>query len=578
MDAAPIDQLITLFLDSGVGSAEFLGNAATGFFELAIWAAIFYGALRITVGEGSLEGSSLQLFAWAIKIFLIGTFGALLLPTIIPALAEGAFGLGTGVSGSTLTAADFLMPSKLFLTGWEEVEKLLKHSTSRINGLYTFAMNAPNLIVYGLAGFVIMASFFVMMCMSVLSYVFFIVEGMGVLVMMGWLASTRTAWLGRGGQATLASRFVQMIVLSAGLSVGTGIFEAVRLSGDPSVAQAVLSAACALVLAVLAWNSERIGAAIIGGTAGPGSAAPAGQALTMVGGMLGLGAAATMDMGRRMTGGGGSTPDLPTGGGSPGTGSGHGGNPYGSGGGGGAARSASVNQTPTAGEWRGKGPGGLGEDIGGMGSDQAVATISARAKSLPQGNGADSSAPTDQQWRDAQIMGTDITGMTRGQAGAALDAHRGWFETRNGGSPSPTLNASAPTDSAAAPADWLTQGSRSSRTVDGWANTLQKAGVDASNFTPEQGKAAADALNAESRYRATKGSSTPISTETANWIAQAAKTPSTEGQIGSLSAVGVDARGMTKWQASEQMRMARDRGQEPPLYAPTTAQNTKKSA
>lgn len=84
-------------------------------------------------------------------------------------------------------------------------------------------------------------------------------------------------------------------------------------------------------------------------------------------------------------------------------------------------------------DWRGQGPGGLGADVAGMSASQAAETISERARQRPDLPGNDQMAPTAQQWGDAALIGTDITGMSRGQAGAALDAHMGWFQARESG-------------------------------------------------------------------------------------------------------------------------------------------------
>jgi type IV secretion system protein TrbL len=64
---------------------------------------------------------------------------------------------------------------------------------------------------------------------------------------------------------------------------------------------------------------------------------------------------------------------------------------------------------------------------------RAAASISAKARQLPQGSGDGAQAPTKQQWSDAKIMGTDIVGMTRSQAGSALNAHQKWFENQGKG-------------------------------------------------------------------------------------------------------------------------------------------------
>lgn len=191
------------------------------------------------------------------------------------------------------------------------------------------------------------------------------------------------------------------------------------------------------------------------------------------GGLLGAGAAAAGSLGAKaagamMPGGSGSTPPTPPnrgGGGSSGssgTGQGHGSNPFGPASGGSAASSPS---SPTG----SNNP--LGNDINAMPASQAASTISSRAKQLPQGQGDGGEAPTQQQWGDAKIMGTDIAGMTRSQAGAALDAHQNWFQSRGTGSDAASPTATATSHSAgfagassssvsnvSAPSGWLSPG------------------------------------------------------------------------------------------------------------------------
>src|SRR3954453_21151376 len=315
---APLDTLIPMFLDAGRNSNDFLGDVAHSFFTFTAWAAILWGAIRVTVGADSMEGSMVQGVGWLLRIFILGTIGAFLLPTIIPAAIEGAFSIGTGVSGGKMSAADFLLPSKLAIIGWTEVEKLLKHAMSRCNGMYSCFTNAPVLLYYLLASLIVLGSFVAMIIMIILSYVFFIMEGIGTLVMIGFMAGDKLAWMGRGGQATLVSRFVQMIILSASLSVGIIIFEVVRLSGEPSVAQAVMAAVVALIIAILVFKSEQIGASVVGGMAGTQSAPVAGRVMESTASLLGAGMGAGASVGRSVMGGLGggggdsSTPPTPS--------------------------------------------------------------------------------------------------------------------------------------------------------------------------------------------------------------------------------------------------------------------------
>jgi hypothetical protein len=482
---APIDTIIPMFLDAGKNSNDYLGNIAYGFFQVAAWAAIFWAFIRVTVGADSPEGGAAQLVGWFLKIFVLGTIGAFLLPTIIPALIEGALSIGTGVSGSTMSAADFLMPSRLAITGWTEVEKLMKHAMSRCNGLYSCATSSISLVYYLIASIVVLFSFVAMIIMIILSYVYFVMEAIGTLIMLGWMAAEKTAWMGRGGFATLTSRFVQMIMLSASLSIGTGLFELVRMSGEPSIVQAVVAAVVALIIAILAFKSEQIGSSIVGGMPGVQTNQTAGGVMSAAGGLIAGGAVAAASMARSaMPGSSGSgTPPSPTprdgspGGGPQGgngqtTGAGHGSNPFGPSGAATAQASGGSSAAAASSDWRGQGPGGLGNDISGMSHSDASNAITARAKSLSPGSGTDAEAPTTQQWGDAKLMGTDITGMSRGQARSALDAHQGWYESRSGGTP--TVSASG-SGTVGAPADWMPQTSSSPAPVAAGSTSSQPA-------------------------------------------------------------------------------------------------------
>lgn len=495
---APLDTIIPMFMDAGRNSSEHFGNVAAGFFTFTIWAAIAWAGIRIMAGAESLEGGSVQLVGWFLRIYILGVIGAFLLPTIIPALIEGAFSIGTGVSGGRLSAADFLMPTRLAVVGWTEVEKLLKHAMSRCNGMYSCITNGPVLVYYLIASLIVLASFVGMIIMVILSFVFFIMEGIGVLVNLGFMAGDKLAWIGRGGPATLVSRFTQMIIMSASLSIGTGLFELVRLSGEPTIAQAVVACVVALIIAIVAFKSEQIGASITGGMPGVQSGGMAGGMLGMAGGLLGAGAGAAANLGGKaagamMPGGGGGTPPTPPGrggggggsNGASGTGQGHGSNPFGPSPGGGSAGGSSAPMGTSS-----SGSGNpLGSDINAMPASQASSTISNRARQLPQGGGDGAEAPTKQQWGDAKIMGTDIAGMTRSQAGAALDAHQAWFQSRGTGSDaaSPahtpashsagsTAASSATSSNVSAPAGWLAPGGSSSKapppsTKDGFASS-----------------------------------------------------------------------------------------------------------
>lgn len=447
---APIDQIMPAFLDAGLSAQELLGDVALGFFQLVAWLAIFYGALRVTVGADSIEGASVNVAGWFIRIFLLGTACTLMLPTILPALVEGAYGIGTGI-GHHMTAADFLAPSRLAKVGWMEVEKLMKHIMSRSSGLTGFFKNFGPLVYYVLASLVILVSFIGIIIMIILSYVYFILEAIGVAITIMFGASEKTQWMGRGGPAALMNRFMHMIMLSATVSIGMVVAERFRLQNEPSIAGAVVIAVVWLIIFIAVFKSEQLGSAVVGGMPGPTAG---GTAATAAGGMaalMGMGAMSAAQMvPRSLPGGGGGTPGNP---GSSNTqpppprsgpqggpsGQGHGSAPFG-------PRVGSSSTSPSS-------PG------------QAAAQISQQARQLPRGTGDGAEAPTAQQWQDAKIMGTDIVGMSRSQAGAALSAHQDWYMGRgtggdaaapsSAGLPSSHVGKGAAPAMVSAPVDWM---------------------------------------------------------------------------------------------------------------------------
>jgi hypothetical protein len=194
-DFAPIDTIIPLFLAAGQASSDRLGTFSAGFFEFAAWVTLFYAGLRVVVGATGVESAAVETAGWFIRLFLIGTVGALLLPTIIPALIEGALGIGASVSGGQLSAADFMLPTKIIKIGWVEVEKLMKHMLHIIPSWWNFFTIFPTIILYGLSMLIILFSFFAMAIMMIFSYVMFILEGMGALIALGWMASRHTSLL-----------------------------------------------------------------------------------------------------------------------------------------------------------------------------------------------------------------------------------------------------------------------------------------------------------------------------------------------------------------------------------------------
>ena len=449
---APIDQIMPAFLDAGLSANELLGDVALGFFQLVAWVAVFYGALRITVGADSIENASVNLVGWFVRIFLLGTVASIMLPTILPALIEGAYGIGTGIGGH-MTAADFLTPSRLARVGWAEVEKLIKHIMSR-SGPVGFFVNFGAIIFYLIGALVILCSFVGIIVVVILSYVYFILESAGVVMTIMGNASERTSWMGRGGPAALMNRFMHLVMLSAVVSIGMVVAERMRLDNEPSIAGAVLVAVVWLIIAIAAFKAEQLGSAVVGGMPGPSAGGSGGAAGAGMAGLLGVGAMSAMQMVPRggPGGGGGGTPGNPgtpnvpppppSRGGAPQPGSaspGHASAPFSPG----AGSSSNSAQSPS----------------------QVAAQISQQARQLPQGTGEGAEAPTPQQWRDAKIMGTDIVGMTRSQATAALDTHQGWYMNRGTGSdaaaPSPVgmpashAGKSAAPASVGAPADWM---------------------------------------------------------------------------------------------------------------------------
>lgn len=440
---APIDTIVPMFMDAGKASNDHLGAVASGFFQVVAWAAIFWAALRITVGADSLEGSAVHLAGWFLRIFVLGTIAAMLLPTILPALIEGAFGIGTGMSGGKLTAADFLAPSKLFKSVWREVEILMKHAMSRWNPVTIF--------YYLICSLAILAAGIVMIGMVILSYIYFIMEAVGVVLTVMFGGSEKTAWMGRGGPAALVNRFMQMVMMSGVLSIGLVALEIVRLTGDPTITQGVIAAIVAILIAVGVLKSEQIGAAVVGGMPGPTSSGTAGAAFMGAASLLGAGAGAAANIvGSALPKGGSNgpaappprdpqgSPSGPQGGSG---GSGHAANPFGPDAKTSAASQAGASPPPAP------------------SASQVAKQISDQARQLPKGTGEGAEAPTPQQWQDATLMGTDITGMTRSQAGAALDNHQNWYMARGTGTdaapPSSHAGRSGAPQGVGAPSDWM---------------------------------------------------------------------------------------------------------------------------
>lgn len=453
MEFAPLDQFAPMFLKAGQASNDYLGTVALGFFQVVAWVAIFYGALRVTMGADSIEGSAVQAAGWGIRVYLLGTIAAFLLPTILPALVDGAFGIGSQIGGGKMTAADFMAPSRLAKRGWIEVETLMKHAMSRWNPITLF--------YYLLASLAVLVSFVAIIIITILSYVYFVMECIGVVMMIMFNGSEKTAWMGRGGPAVLINRFVQLVMMSAILSIGMVITGLVKLKGDPSIAQAVFVGVVWAIVAIAVYKSEQIGSSVVGGMPGPTSGGTAQGLVGMAAGLLGAGAVAMGAMGKGAiqalgsSGGAPGTPNVPPPPPSRGVSSG---SPVPSGdpsSGGGGHGSAPFSPSP-----------------GAPNPSAAAAEISAKARTLPKGSGEGAEAPTAQQWQDAAIMGTDIVGMTRSQAGAALNDHQGWYMNRgtSGDAAPPTSPSSGPAmpvshasgakaaGSVGAPSDWLSPG------------------------------------------------------------------------------------------------------------------------
>lgn len=435
---APIDQLIPLFTNAGANSGDYFGDIAYEFWKVFVYLAIAWAAIRVTCGETTLTSGGTQLTGWFLRIWMIGFFAAFLLPVIVPALFEGALGIGSGVSGGVLTAADFFAPTKLFKIGWIEVEKLMKHSMSRSTDIWTFFPNVISIFYFGAASAVILICFiFIILCV-ILSFAFFVMEGIGTLVGVAAMASQKTSWMGQGGPVALVNRFYGLVILSASLSIGIMAFDLVRLSGAPTLAQAVTAFVVAIIIAVLVWKSEQLGAAISRGMPGPQAGGFASGLLGVAGSVAASGIATGGAMAARGIGsmlpGGATTPPTP-----PGRG----------------GSAPSPSPAPSGSDGHADQPYGPPPPSKAHHAEWAAAQISERARQMPKGHGEGAQAPTKQQWQDAAIMGTDISGMTRSQAACALSAHQEWYQQNGGVSAIPTPKSSpSPSGSAA----WLAPG------------------------------------------------------------------------------------------------------------------------
>lgn len=413
MNTSVVDRMLDVYIAVGDAAIQAIRPEVMYVFISLCIIGLTWAHLRnaITQRESPINLLIVQFMGAGFFVWLLDNWGSLM-----NALMGGMVQLGLKAGGNIMTADQFIHPSQIVAVGIQILTPLIDAV-----GFWGWMTGTNIILVFSML--LTILAYFVLSLQVLVAIIEFKLGVVWSFFMTALGIFKGTSFASEKALGYVFSSGIKLFAVATIVSVGSALMLTFGTFADPSAptyGEALGMAFGSIVLAALAWFIPAKAAGVISGGPSLGAGAAVGTlaavgATAAVAGVGAVAAAKAASAGSSalksaVSGSGASRGGL----GSPpsnGPGGGPAGGPGGSSGGP-AGRGGQPATSPSA----------------------AASSISEQARKLPKGQGDGAQAPTQQQWQDAKIMGTDITAMTRSQAGAALEAHQKWFENRQTGS------------------------------------------------------------------------------------------------------------------------------------------------
>jgi type IV secretion system protein TrbL len=247
-----IDVLLQRFETVTTAAFATVGNATMGILWMLAGIAV---ALAVVFNMFGGKTPWMALFS---KVIMIGFFSWLVMawPEVIKQVQETFIQVGLMSGGSSMSAEDFMSPSKIAEFG-DEVAGLLFKAADDIEFGFSFrdgfSGSVSEWIAYTLAAWVTKFGYWLTALMVFASLIIFFVSSVISLFLVAFMVFAGTAWIGRGALGWLVSAGTMLMALAAVSSIMVPIFKGLTIDEvDQYAANQALLAALAMIVLVIA--------------------------------------------------------------------------------------------------------------------------------------------------------------------------------------------------------------------------------------------------------------------------------------------------------------------------------------
>lgn len=412
MNTSVVDRMLDAYIAVGDAAIQAIRPEVMYVFVSLCIIGLTWAHLRnaITQRESPINLLIVQFMGVGFFVWLLDNWGSLM-----NALMGGMIKLGLKAGGSIMTVDEFIHPSNIAAAGIQMLTPLIDAV-----GFWGWVTGSNVIMVFSML--LVILAFFVMSLQVLVAIIEFKLGVIWSFFMTALGIFKGTSFASEKALGYVFSSGIKLFAVATIVSVGSALILSFGTFADPSAptyGEALGMAFGSIVLAALAWFIPAKAAGVISGGPSLGAGAAVG-ALAAVGATAAVAGVGAVAAAKAASAGSSALKSAVSGSG---------------------ATRGGLSSPPSGGPSGGPacGPGGSSGGAAGRGGQpatspsSAASSISEQARQLPKGKGEGAQAPTQQQWQDAKIMGTDITAMTRSQAGAALEAHQKWFENRQTG-------------------------------------------------------------------------------------------------------------------------------------------------
>lgn len=261
MDLTVFDQFLRLFMEAATRAVEPLETAASGLLTSLLWITVFWGGAQIVAGHVS-DNAIVRFLGWFFRLWLV-CFIAANWFTVLQALMEGMIGIGAAAGG--MSAADFMLVSRLMRTGYRILDPIWEHQQALCTGPWSCAVNFWDALKYEVAWYLVFFSFVYMCWQSIAAQVQFMFHGLATLFVLPTAAIPQLAWISERGIGGVIANGIYLMVLPLVLGIGMVMFDLVRVTADLTVNQALMMAVISIFMALTVYKAKEIGDGVVNG-------------------------------------------------------------------------------------------------------------------------------------------------------------------------------------------------------------------------------------------------------------------------------------------------------------------------